>query len=180
MVGLKREVELGQHTYLVLPQKIGYLMNKLGSRLQEALEAEISGVDGIKLVGVKAHDTLKVFIPDLMPVHEFLGFDSEEAMRAGNYDEALDVSPDAPQVEAAFAAVKAVNGGQVLDHLKALAGAMAPEMKQRLLGFIVAKMGEAGSRLPTSAPSPTSPPPSGESAPTSSSPTPPTSPPSAG
>jgi hypothetical protein len=135
-------VKLGEHEYVVFPQKIGYLMNKLGPRLQEAIEAEIDGVDGIKLVGVKAHDVLSVFVPDLMPAYEFLGYDSEEALRADAYNELADCSPDAPQIEAAFAAVKEVNGGAVLDHLKGLVQALAPEMKERALAFIVAKMAE--------------------------------------
>jgi len=175
-----REVELGQHKYLVLPQKIGYLMNKLGPRLQEALEAEIGGVDGVKLVGVKAHDVLSVFIPGLMPAHEFLGYANDEALRADSYDEDADQSPTAPQIEAAFAAAKDVNGGAVLDHLKALIGAMDEQMKQRALAFIVAKMAEQKDpRSPTPDPSPTSPPPSGESDPMNSGMNAPTSPPSA-
>lgn len=179
-VAMKKEVILGQHTYLVLPQKIGYLMNKLGPRLQEAIEAEIDGVDGVKLAGVKAHDVLSVFIPDLMPVHEFLGFSSEAALQAGEYDENADNSPDAPQVKAAFKAASDVNGGEILGHLKALAGAMAPEMKERALAFIVAKMAETkkDSPSPISAPSPTSPSTSGTTESTTSSTTPPTSEPS--
>jgi hypothetical protein len=173
-------VKMGEHEYVVFPQRIGYLMNRLGPRLQEAIEAEIDGVGGIKLVGVKAHDVLKVFIPDLMPAHEFLGYASEEALAADAYEEDADRSPDAPQIEAAFAAVKDVNGGAVLDHLKALVGALAPEMKERALAFIVAKMAEKKDSLSeTLAPSPTSPPPSGGSDPTSSSMSPQTRTPSA-
>src|SRR3954454_24556443 len=103
-----RPVKLGEHEYIVFPQKIGYLMNKLGPRLQEALEAEIDGVGGVKLAGVKAHDVLSVFIPDLMPAHEFLGYTSEESLVADEYDEHADKSPDAPQIEAAFTAAKEV------------------------------------------------------------------------
>lgn len=161
-MGGVREVELGEHKYPVFPQKVGYLIHKLGPRLQEALEAEIAGVDGAAMIGVKAHDVLSVFIPQLMPVHEFLGFASEEALRSGDYDEKFDKSPDAPQIEAAFTAAKEVNGGQVLDHLKALVGAMAPEMKEKALAFVTAKMAESF-RSPISAPSPTSPSTSGAS-----------------
>ncbi len=170
-----KEVELGQHTYLVLPQKIGYLINKLGSRLQEALEAEIDGVDGAAMIGVKAHDVLKVFIPDLMPVHEFLGFATEQAMRDSIYDEAADNSPEPLQITAAFKAASDVNGGEVLGHLKALLG---PVLTERVVAAVTAQVAE-NYRSPTSAPSPTSPPPSGESDPTSSGTTPPTSMPSA-
>lgn len=178
-----RPVKLGEHDYVVFPQKIGYLMNKLGPRLQEAIEAEIDGVGGANMVGVKAHDVLKVFIPDLMPVWEFCGFASEEAMLIGQdaYDEDADKSPSAPEVRAAFTASSDVNGGEILSHLKALAGAMAPEVKQKLTSFIAAKLAEQGtktSRSPISAPSPTSPSTSGDSGSTSSSTPPPMSEPS--
>jgi hypothetical protein len=168
---MAREVTLGQHTYKVLPQKIGYLINRLGSRLQEALEAEIDGVDGAALVGAKAHDVLSVFIPDLMPVHEFLGYASEEAMKAGEYSEATDTSPEPLQIKDAFKAASDVNGGEVLGHLKALLG---PVLTERA----VAAVTEAA-RSTTSAPSPTSPPTSGASDPTSSGTKAPTSLPSA-
>jgi hypothetical protein len=170
-----RSITLGAHEYDVRPQKIGYLINRLGSRLQEALEAELDGVDGAALVGAKAHDVLRVFIPDLMPVHEFLGYASDEAMRAGDYSEATDISPEPLQIKDAFKAASDVNGGEVLGHLKALLG---PALTQRAVAAITAAVSESA-RSTISAPSPTSQPPNGASDPTNSGTTPPTSAPSA-
>jgi hypothetical protein len=169
-----RTVTLGAHEYDVCPQKIGYLINRLGPRLQEALEAEIEGVDGAALIGAKAHDVLKAFIPDLMPLHEFLGYASDEAMRDGEYSESTDISPEPLQIKDAFKAASDVNGGEVLSHLKALLG---PTLTQSAVAAITAAVSE-NARSTISAPSPTSQPPSGGSDPTSSGTTPPTSVPS--
>lgn len=159
-----REVTLGQHRYLVLPQKIGYLLHRLGSRVQEVLEAEVSGVEGAAIVGAKAHGLLSVFIPGLMPLHEFLGYASGEAMAAGDYSEATDVSPEPLQIKEAFKAASDVNGGEVLGHLKALLG---PALTERAIAVVTATISEnALSTTPES--SPTSPPTNGESDPTSS------------
>lgn len=168
-------VELGTHTYKITPQRIGYLLNRLGPQLQEVLEAEIDGVDGPAMLGAKAHGVLAVFIPDLMPLHEFLGYGSEAAMLAKEYVEENDKSPDPLEVEAAFEAASKANGGEVLAHLKALLG---PDLTQKAVAFLVARGSEltrGGSTSPTPEPSPTSPPTSGESGPTSSGTTPPPS-----
>lgn len=170
-----QKVKMGAHEYTVRPQKIGYLIHKLGPNLQEALTAEIDGADGAELVGAKARDVLAVFIPDLMPVHEFIGYPSEEAMQASAYDEEADRSPEPLQIKAAFKAASDVNGGEVFKHLKALMGALAPELKDKLQGFMVAKLAEESNPpSTTSASSPTSPSASGDSDSTSSTTTPPT------
>lgn len=165
---MARKVIMGAHEYDVRPQKIGYLLNRLGPQLQEVLEADVEGLDGATLLTAKAHGTLAVLIPDLMPLHEFLGFASEEAMRAGVYDEAADHSPEPLQIKDAFKAASDVNGGEVLAHLKALLG---PVLTERVTAAITAAMVENYSSA-TPAPSPTSPPTSGESDPTTSGTTP--------
>ena len=173
---MAREVTLGAHTYTVRPQKIGYLINKLGPNLQAALEAEVEGIVGAALVGAKARDVLAVFIPDLMPTWEFLGYDSQAAMAANEYKEHQDTSPEPLEIKDAFKAASDVNGGEVLGHLKGLLG---PALTQRVSAAIVALMAE---KLPsisaTPVPSPTSPPMHGESAQTNSGTSAPTSPPS--
>lgn len=170
---VKREVTLGDHTYLVIPQGIGWLTHKLGPRLQEAVEADIEGIDGLDVLGAKAHSVLSAFIPDVMPLHEFLGYASSEAMREGTYDPAADRSPNILDVEEAFKAASDVNGGRVLAALKALLG---PELSQKAVAAITSTLAE---KLPSviSDKSPTSPSTSGGSESTSSStpdPTPPT------
>lgn len=173
-----RPVKLGEHDYVVFPQKIGYLMHKLGPQLQTILEAEIEGLDGIDMVAAKTHEVLRIFIPDMMPLHEFLGYASAEALEAGDYDENLDRSPEPLQVKAAFVAASDVNGGEVFKHLKALLG---PVLTQRVAAAITAAVASRTPSLtsPTPESSPTSPPTSGESAQTSSGTAPPTSVPSA-
>lgn len=165
-------ITLGAHEYEVRPQKIGYLLNRLGSRLQEILAAEVDGVDGAALLGAKGYEMLKVFIPDLMPMHEFLGYASAEMLQSGEYSEATDVSPEPLQIKDAFSAAKAVNGGEVLDHLKALVG---QEMLQKLVKLAVAKAAENSTISLTPAPSPTSQPTSGASDQTNSGTSAPTS-----
>lgn len=169
---MAREVTLGAHTYKVRPQKIGYLIHKLGPNLQEALAAEVEGVDGGELVGAKARDVLAVFIPDLMPVWEFVGYASEEAMLTGTYNEEDDHSPEPLQIKAAFKAASDANGGEVFKHLKAL---MGPVLWERLTAFLTAKLAEESGPLSTiSASLPTSPSANGASASTSSTTSPPT------
>lgn len=166
-----QKIKLGAHTYEVRPQPIGYLMNELGPEVQAALEADLAGADGARIIGAKAYDLLKVFIPDLMPRHEFLGFASEEAFEAKEYDREADRSPEAHQVKGAFKAVKTVNGGEVLDALKAV---VSPEMLRKGVNFLIRAVTNPEefrkliSTLQTSGLSLTSPSTSGESASTSS------------
>lgn len=160
----KREVTLGEQKYLVLPQSIGYLQNKLGPRLQEVLEADLDGIDGVEALSAKAHGVLAVFIPNLMPLHVFLGYDTEADLQADNYEQETDRSPTVEQVKEAFKAASDVNGGEILGHLKAL---MGPAITQKLVAWITAVVAERFST--TSAPLPTSPSTSGGSDSTSSS-----------
>lgn len=165
----RNEIALGAHTYTVRPQKIGYLMHKLGPNLQQALTVELDDLNAAELVGARTRDVLAVFIPDLMPTWEWLGYASEEAMHARAYDEEQDRSPEPLQVKAAFKAASNVNGGEVLGHLKALAGGLAPELRDKIQAVLLAKWAEASNEeTSTSASSPTSPPASGGSDQTSS------------
>jgi hypothetical protein len=185
-------IKLRDHKYQVVPQPIGYLMNELGSDVQAVLTAD-DGVGGARIAGAKAHGLLKIFIPDLMPLHEFLGFASKEALEAEDYDRNLDRSPEAPQLTEAFKAAKKVNGGEVLDVLKATAErfietgliqkattwlvAAGAELAKENGGISVETIKEAleqtrPSTSATSEPSPTSPSTNGGSvSPTSTSPT---------
>lgn len=168
-----QKIKLGAYAYEVRPQPIGYLMNELGPEVMEALEADLGGVDGLRILGAKTYDVLKVFIPDLMPRHEFLGFESAEALARGRegYDREKDKSPSAPQTTEAFKVVKRVNGGEVLDALKAV---VSPEMLRKGVNFLVRALTNPEeftkliSTLQTSGLSLTSPSTSGESASTSS------------
>lgn len=136
-----QKIKLGGHTYEVLPQPIGYLMNELGSDLQGAIETEVEGVEGARDVGSRTYEVLKVFIPDLMPRYEFLGFASEEALKQGRdaYDRSQDRSPKPPQVVEAFKAIKRANGGEVLDGLKAV---LDQRLLQKATAMLISVAGE--------------------------------------
>lgn len=161
------KVTLGEHEYSVQGQPIGYLLHELGGRFGGLLEQELEGVSGAAVVPAQAHGILRVFIPSLMPLHEFLGYRSAEAMEAGEYDRAADRSPNPQQVIDAFKAASKANGGELLRHLKALVG---PEMIQKFVAVTMAKQAEESLGIPsdTSEPSPSSPPTNGASAQTSS------------
>jgi hypothetical protein len=171
------EITLREHKLLVLPQSIGYLSHKLGPRLKEILETDLDGLDGVDVLTAKTYETLAVFIPslpDTIPLYEFLGYASTEAMEAKRFDEEADRSPTAPQVKAAFDAAFKVNGGEVLASLKALLG---PAITEKVMALVTASVAEKfPSKIRES--SQISPSTSGESASMSSSPMPQTSVPS--
>jgi hypothetical protein len=167
-----QKIKLGAREYTVRPQKVGYLIHHLGPDLQSALTADIDVENPGEVLGVKARDVLAVFIPDLMPGYEFVGFSSQEAMDAGEYDPDGDRSPEPLQVEHAFKVASDVNGGQVFSHLKGLIG---PKLWESARAFMAAKLTEEGgplSKISTS--SQTSPSTNGDSGSTSSTTTPPT------
>lgn len=99
-------VELGSHSYPIYPQRWGYLNNKV-DKLGFA-DAVVEG-SPVEWLGERVYDVLAMFIPKLMPLWEFRGFGSQEAMDAGEYDEALDKSPDWPQIVAAVELAMRVN-----------------------------------------------------------------------
>lgn len=131
-----REVKLGQHTYTVVAQRHAYLERKLGNELGSVLA--LAGGDAANLVAsgsVGYHGLLSVFIPDLMPLHEWRGFatqktyeDTELFKSSGGeqgsdqYDEEADHSPDLDQMVDAFQAVAEVNRIDLLGKLKELVG----------------------------------------------------------
>ncbi len=119
-------IRLGEHIYIVEPQPIGYLKHMLG----RAFESLTSGHGGTldagglgNMVTGKAYELLEIFVPDVMPRHEFEGFASAEAMEEGNYSRGADtVKVTGPQVRTALAVCFRVNGidiwkqlGQVID-----------------------------------------------------------------
>ena len=131
--GNAAEVTLGDVTYTIVPQRIGYLRSQPGDNLLDIL--------GDKLYGV-----LKVFIPDLMSEWEFQGYATKEALDEGKYDEQYDKSPSATQVRRAFASVAEVNEIDLLRHLGKLIG---PDLiRSWLAGALADSMQENLSKLP--------------------------------
>lgn len=174
---VEQKITLGTHDYTVRPQKVGYLVHKLGPNLQAALAAEFDATNVGVVALAKAREVLAVFIPDLMPAHEFCGYGSRSAMEADSWVDEDDKSPDAPQIEEAFKVASRVNGGEVFNHLKGLAG---PKLWEAGRAFLAAKLTEEGGPLSKiSISSPTSPSTNGGSGSTSSTTTPPTTTPQA-
>jgi hypothetical protein len=131
-----REVQLGKHTYTVVAQRHAYLERKLGSEIGSVLA--LAGGDASNLVAsgsVGYHGVLSVFVPELMPLHEWRGYPSQKAYEetelwkssggeegSDQYDEDADTSPDLDQMVDAFQAVAEVNRIDLIGKLKELAG----------------------------------------------------------
>lgn len=127
---------LGEHEYVALPQRIGYLQNRLGPKL--ATLGELAVDEGKSLVGVQAYELLSALVPKgFMPEHEFMGYATREAYDAGDYDEELDTSPSIPEVIDAVKAVAKVNGGDAVDFLRQLLG---PQMIGKLIALVIANV----------------------------------------
>lgn len=125
-------VKLGGHEYIVVDQPLAYLEQELGD-----VFGALSGVDtpgdladvahpdrrpgrsGLGEITGPGYDVLKVFIPELMPEHEFRGYATEEAFRAGGRRsrEELRNAPTVPQIVGAFETVFKVNRLDVVKHL---------------------------------------------------------------
>lgn len=136
------DVVLGDTTYKVVPQRIGYLRSKLGLILSGITDVDLNAGNVLDVLGNKAHGVLMVFIPDLMTEYEFAGFPTKEAWEKGEYDEQYDKSPSPAQIRAAFTTVAEVNEVDLLKHLgkvvpmnviKAyIAGVLADSMTENL------------------------------------------------
>jgi hypothetical protein len=125
--GPGERIALGDREYVVFPQKIGRLRSKLGlefhnlTALADELGGEGTGLnDFLETSLERAYRLLKVLIPDLMPLHEFLGYGTEAAQEAGEYHEESDVGPDFPQIVHAFEVTLRVNRLDLFGHLKGL------------------------------------------------------------
>jgi hypothetical protein len=116
-------VELGDHRYTVVPQRIGKITHQLGDALALLAGDEEAAGGIVEQLGGQAHSVLGVFIPGLMPRHEFLGFASDLALADDEYDDAQDRSPDFDQIVETFQAVMKVNRLDLVKHVEKLVGA---------------------------------------------------------
>lgn len=106
-------------TIPVYEQSVPYLLNRFGRFVEHlqatnALDLDTS-VDGIlPVLGAQAYAALEVLIPNLpkrMPEHRFLGYPSEAARDAGEFDEtAAREAPSMGQIKAAFKVALEVSG----------------------------------------------------------------------
>lgn len=154
-------VKLGRHIYEVVPQPLPLLKRNLGRMFEEI--TSMGDVDAQNIGAVitgRAWDILKVFLPDLMPLHEWEGYASQAQMEADDPDEDIMRSAQTgPQVKTAIALCMKANG---LDVWKTLGKLVDPTL---LRAKVTAMLAES---LSTSSPrgsSPRAPTPSTTSSP---------------
>lgn len=127
--GAGTPVPIGNQTYQLIPQKLGRLRSQLPLQfksLESLATLEMGTFDAFVGQSLeRAHGILKVFIPDLMPVHEFCGFSTSEAYAANEYHEESDHGPDLPQIRNAFEVAMKVNS---LDLFKHLGNVFSPDL----------------------------------------------------
>jgi hypothetical protein len=164
-------VEIAGQGYDVVPQRIGRIRRKL------SLVASVFGEMGegdtesaIESAGGQLHELFCVFVPDFMPEWQFEGYASASAAEEDIYDETGDRSPSVPELIDLLEAIYDVNGGTRLARL--IKSVVSPQV---LKGWVDSALTAA--RIQRSERLLSSPPPSGESAPTSSTTSDPTSPP---
>lgn len=109
------EVTLGGVTVSVVPQRHAYLKYRLGPTITAALKRGegVAGAEILDVLDEGVYDILCALIPALssrLPLWQFLGFGSAEALATGEYDETADQSPDIPEIEAALKTALQVNG----------------------------------------------------------------------
>lgn len=100
------EVELGAHTYEVVPQSLPYIKHHLGPVLASLADENVEAGNVIDIIADKAHEVLGVFIPDLMPANEWQGVDELGAYS----DELAQAAPTVPQIRAAIERIADLNG----------------------------------------------------------------------
>jgi hypothetical protein len=109
------EITLGPVTVSVVPQRIGYLENRIGPVITGVIARGESLTTEAILPATKeaAYDLLCALIPNLdkrLPKWQFCAYGSAEAMDAGEYDEAVDESPTLPEIFDAFETALRVSG----------------------------------------------------------------------
>ncbi len=154
-------VKLGQHVYEIVPQPLPYLKRHLGEVFESLTGAEIDASNIGAFITGRAWDLLKVFIPDLMPLHEWEGFASPAAMEGDLYDEETvrRLAPTPPQVKTAVLLCMKVNA---IDAYKALGRivdptVLRPRITAILLDFLQqssANVSSAPARTPSMTSSP--------------------------
>src|SRR3954451_5604101 len=99
-------VTLGARDYEVVAQSLPYIKHHLGPVLSGLADESIDGSNVLDLITSKAYEILRVFIPDLMPEHEWNGLDE-----VGEYDDAIaQRAPTPPQIKTAVEVIAELNG----------------------------------------------------------------------
>lgn len=149
-------VQLGDHKYEVMDQGWPYLSHEIPEVLSAIATGEIDTSNVLAFAGGKMYDLLRVFIPDLMPEHEWRGFASQAAMQAGLYDRELARrAPKPSEIRFALQVCMKVSG---LDGMKMLGNLLDPPTRAWLrakLGSVLVDYLENVSLSDLSAPAPT-------------------------
>lgn len=147
------QVQLGGHTYTVVPQRHAYLSRRVPQVLNDMQGVELTGINQVT---PQLHRMLAVFIPGdpdsggLMPLHEWMGFASDDAMQRDAYSEADDHSPDVAQIVDAFKAVMRVNRFDLVGVLKDWLGpSFLRGAVQQLVGTKLAQLLEENLQTPS-------------------------------
>lgn len=139
-------IKLGAHELDVFPQRHAYLTNKLSKYVDRLTTSgtDISDARGLtSFLGSEAYDLLIALIPQYekrCPRYEFMGYASQAACDAGDYEEEHDKSPTFDEIIEAFTVSARV---QRFDTLKILGSIFDPKMMR---GWINAQMATALTR----------------------------------
>lgn len=106
--------KIGEHTLPVVPQRHAYLKHKLSAEDFTRIMSQDYGAESYRV--------LSILIPELpkqIPLWEWEGYASQEAMDAGDYNEAEDKSPTTAEIIDAFEKAFFVSGagkmGKIVD-----------------------------------------------------------------
>lgn len=168
----RAHVKLGDHEYVVVPQRVGYLFNGLGQDLQTVFDIAADDNKASSVLGKPAHGLLAKLIPSFMEEWEFMGFGSAEAYAAEEYVADSDQSPTPAEIFNAIKLVATISLGEDGSaFLKGLVGSVTGQLREKLIALVIASLSETSSTR-----QPSSPPPNGASDPTPSGITAPTTP----
>lgn len=104
-------LQLGPNTYEVGAQPIPIVKHALADYFARLTASDIDVENFLEFATGKAHELLSIFIPDLMPLYEWEGYLSADAMARGEFDPdvARRVAPDGQQVHHALVVCFKVN-----------------------------------------------------------------------
>lgn len=107
-------VKIGDHTIPVVPQRHAYLKRKLNAEDFERLMSADYGAESYRVLSVLIPE-----LPNQIPIWEWEGFASQEAMENDDYSEELDRSPTTAEIIDAFEVAFVVSGagkmGKIID-----------------------------------------------------------------
>ena len=153
---MSQRVVLGEQEYMLVPQRHARLRRQLGgllSNLGDLGDLEIDSPNAmIDLIGEKVYDLLAIFIPEIMPRYEFMGYASTEAMDADRYDEEADRSPTQPEIIDAVKIGMAENGFDWIGSVKDFIGTdfLRAQLRVRLAQWATDSATKTSTPLPNS------------------------------